>query len=105
MLSAYGIREKGKKVLLPLAVGDTESIACWKSFFQYMRHRKGVAYCLSLAPSSGNARVNSRNTPQNSSTPKWSQYRVCGGMGSAKRGVSLRVGPVPLPPGTGKVIA
>ena len=67
--------------------------------------KRQASHCLSLAPSSGNARVNSRNTPQNSSTPKWSQYMVCGGLGSAKRGVSLRVGPVPLPPGTGKVIA
>ena len=39
VLCAYGIRDDGQKVLLHLAVGDKESAACWKSFYQDMKNR------------------------------------------------------------------
>ena len=39
VLCAYGIREDVRKVLLHLAVGDKESMVCWKSFFQDMKQR------------------------------------------------------------------
>jgi transposase-like protein len=39
ILCAYGITEKGKKILLHLAVGDKESRACWEAFLDDMAGR------------------------------------------------------------------
>jgi putative transposase len=39
ILCAYGITEKGKKVLLHLAVGDKESTACWEAFLEDIKAR------------------------------------------------------------------
>ena len=53
VLCAYGIKDNGSKVLLPLEVGDKESTVCWKSFFQDMKSR-GLAEPL-LAVIDGNS--------------------------------------------------
>jgi len=41
VLCAYGIKTDGRKVLLHLAVGDKESTACWKSFFEDIKRPGG----------------------------------------------------------------
>ena len=61
--------------------------------------KRQASHCLSLAPSSGNARVNSRNTPQNSSTPSGRSTWFAVGWAPPKGELACAWGPFRYPPG------